>query len=118
MMRKLRSIGRRIRRRSSSEHSRVAAQSFDRINTDLIAAARRERGSFIRSFDEVSARSPENITVHTFCVKRAAELAERGAATCVRARMRDGVAYSQRRCAELGYEPYYMYKQKKCRRRL
>ena len=111
----LRSIG---RSHTAEEFFRAyesaAAQSFDCINTDLIAGLPGERGdSFIRSFDEVSALSPENITVHTFCVKRAAELAERGG--CYSRTGEDagrGVAYSQRRCAELGYEPYYMYKQK------
>ena len=111
----LRSIG---RSHTAEEFFRAyesaAAQSFDCINTDLIAGLPGERGdSFVRSFDEVSALSPENITVHTFCVKRAAELAERGG--CYSRTGEDagrGVAYSQRRCAELGYEPYYMYKQK------
>ena len=111
----LRSIG---RSHSAADFFRAYGlareQSFACINTDLIAGLPGESGdSFIRSFDEVSALNPENITVHTFCVKKAAELRVRG--DCYSRTGGDtgrGVAYSQRRCAELGYEPYYMYKQK------
>ena len=95
----------------------------DTITADKLRAAK--RGGVTRisinpqtTNDEVlrsigRRHTAQDIIVHTFCVKRAAELAERGG--CYSRTGEDagrGVAYSQRRCAELGYEPYYMYKQK------
>ena len=44
------------------------------INTDLIAGLPGDKfKTFARSFDQILALDPENITVHTFCVKKAAE---------------------------------------------
>ncbi len=90
------------------------------INTDLIAGL---PGSDFRRFagtvDEIVRLQPRNVTVHTYCVKRAAEFTERAAAGSL-----DGIysysgddtaaciEYSQRKLAEKGYLPYYLYRQK------
>lgn len=85
------------------------------INTDLIVGLPGDRFSgFSATFDEILRLSPENITVHTFCVKRAAEILRQDHRIY---NLRGGdagkcVDYSQIRAAEAGYVPYYMYRQK------
>lgn len=87
---------------------------FECINTDLIAGLPGESyDSFVRSMDTVSTLAPRNITVHTFCVKKSAEL--RGdSSSYSRTGTEAGreVAYSQLKAYSGGYIPYYMYKQK------
>ncbi len=85
------------------------------INTDLIAGLPGDRfATFSASFDGIMALHPENVTVHTFCVKKSAELRQAGADVYS---MRGGdtgkcVDYSQIQCIHEGYIPYYMYRQK------
>ncbi len=85
------------------------------INTDLIAGLPGDRFStFSASFDRIMELRPENVTVHTFCVKKSAELRQSGAQVYS---MRGGdagkcVDYSQIQCIHEGYVPYYMYRQK------
>lgn len=84
------------------------------INTDLIAGLPGDRfPTFAASFDQIIRLRPENITVHTFCVKRSSELRKSGDVYS----MRGGdtgkcVDYSQIKCIHEGYLPYYMYRQK------
>lgn len=90
------------------------------INTDLIAGLPgSDFGMFSKTVDEIAALSPENVTVHTYCVKRAAEFTEKAAegetlgiysysgGDTVRC-----VEYSQRILYDGGYKPYYLYRQK------
>ena len=85
------------------------------INTDLIVGLPGDTfRTFSATFDEILRLAPENITVHTFCVKRAAEILRQGSGVY---NLRGGdagkcVDYSQIRAAEDGYFPYYMYRQK------
>ena len=85
------------------------------INTDMIAGLPGDRFSiFSKSFDRIMELRPENVTVHTFCVKRSAELRQLGADIYS---IRGGdtgkcVDYSQIKCTREGYVPYYMYRQK------
>ncbi|MBQ9098387.1 MAG: coproporphyrinogen dehydrogenase HemZ [Clostridia bacterium] len=85
------------------------------INTDLIVGLPGDNfQSFAESYDKILALDPENITVHTFCVKKAAEILREGKRVY---NLRGGdagkcVDYSQIRAAEQGYHPYYMYRQK------
>ena len=85
------------------------------INTDLIAGLPGDSfKTFSASFDKILELRPENITVHTFCVKKSAELRQTGADIYS---MRGGdtgkcVDYSQIQCTHEGYLPYYMYRQK------
>jgi oxygen-independent coproporphyrinogen-3 oxidase len=84
------------------------------INTDLIVGLPGDRFStFARSFDKILELNPENITVHTFCVKKAADIVQQSdvysrqggdAGKCV--------DYTQIRAPKRGYVPYYMYRQK------
>ncbi len=87
---------------------------FSCINTDLIAGLPGESAdSFKRSFDTVLGLAPENITVHTFCVKKAADFAEQNSLYSRSGKdTGECISYSQKRSARAGYIPYYMYKQK------
>ncbi len=84
------------------------------INCDLIAGLPGESyPSFSKSVDAVIALAPENITVHTFCVKKSAQVRyeegifSKGGNDTVKS-----VDYSQLRLKNSGYKPYYMYRQK------
>ena len=85
------------------------------INTDLIAGLPGDNFKYFSStFDKIISLEPENITVHTFCVKKAADILTQNhnvysirggdAGKCV--------DYSQLRAQAAGYVPYYMYRQK------
>jgi oxygen-independent coproporphyrinogen-3 oxidase len=85
------------------------------INTDLIAGLPGDTPeSFAKSVDKIIALVPENITVHTFCVKKSADIKISGVSPY--SRIGDGVQksvdYSQQKTKEAGYIPYYMYRQK------
>ena len=85
------------------------------INTDVIAGLPSDDfSSFSASFDKIVALRPENITVHTFSVKKASD-ALRSFSHVYSVRGGDVgkcVDYSQIRSMHEGYSPYYMYRQK------
>ena len=84
------------------------------INTDLIAGLPGDTfQTFSESYDGILALRPENITIHTFCVKRSA--AFRQSADIYSMRGGDAgkcVDYSQIKAQQNGYKPYYMYRHK------
>ena len=86
------------------------------INTDLIIGLPGDNfKTFSATFDEILSLDPANITVHTFCVKKSAEILKNGSSVYS---MRGGdagkcVDYSQIKSSQAGYIPYYMYRQKK-----
>ena len=85
------------------------------INTDLIAGLPGEGyRSFSKSVDAVLALRPENFTVHTFCVKKAADVAKQGGDvySAPGGDVIKSVDYSQLKAKSYGYIPYYLYKQK------
>lgn len=85
------------------------------VNVDLIAGLPGDDfKTFAYTFDEVLRLRPENITVHTFCVKKSSELLRRDSNVFS---IRGGsvgkcVDYSQIKSDQAGYIPYYMYRQK------
>lgn len=85
------------------------------VNTDLIAGLPGDNFKyFSATFDKILSLDPDNITVHTFCVKKAAELLQQNKKIFS---LRGGdvgkcVDYSQIKSVEAGYLPYYMYRQK------
>ncbi len=85
------------------------------INTDLIVGLPGDSfKTFSSTFDRILALRPENITVHTFCIKKAADILRQGSQVYS---LRGGdagkcVDYSQLRSQQEGYLPYYMYRQK------
>ncbi|MGI6167707.1 MAG: coproporphyrinogen dehydrogenase HemZ [Eubacteriales bacterium] len=94
----------------------VARESGIRcVNTDLIAGLPGDRfATFSDSFDKILQLRPENITVHTFCVKKASEILKQGSHVYSRQGGDAGkcVDYSQIKSMQAGYKPYYMYRQK------
>ena len=85
------------------------------IKTDLIVGLPGDNfKTFSATFDKILALRPENITVHTFCVKKAADILHRGGQVYS---LRGGdagkcVDYTQLKASQEGYLPYYMYRQK------
>lgn len=86
---------------------------FSNINTDLIAGLPGETFEmFADSLDEVIELDPEDITVHSLCVKRAADFRQLNEKLTEAEEMNKMLAYTQKRMNETGREPYYMYRQK------
>ena len=86
---------------------------FSCINMDLIAGLPDETPEmFYYSLDEVIKLNPENITVHSMCVKRAADLNKKDIELQKAENMNKMLSYTQKRMSETKRIPYYMYRQK------
>ncbi len=86
---------------------------FKAINMDLIAGLPADSLSgFCRSLDTVAALEPANITVHTLALKKGADLFERRVALPTQKEVTQMVAYANETLRALGYQPYYLYRQK------
>ena len=112
----LENIGRRHTAAQTLEaYSLAKKRPFKCINMDLIAGLPGDdAGSFARTVDMITALEPENITVHTLSIKRAAGLNENGeeifsSANGEASRMLD---YAYGALETHGYLPYYLYRQK------
>ena len=85
------------------------------LNVDLIAGLPKDNFKmFSHTLDEIIRLDPENITVHTFCIKKSAEVLRQNSNIFS---LRGGdvgkcVDYSQIKTEQAGYIPYYMYRQK------
>ena len=112
----LREIGRRHTVEDFYRAFSIARESGVKdINVDLIAGLPGDDfKNFSETVDKIIELRPTNITVHTFCVKKASDalrnnsnvysLTGGDAAKCV--------SYSQLKSKFAGYRPYYMYRQK------
>ncbi len=86
---------------------------FKNINMDLIAGLPDETVEMFKySLDEVIKLNPENITVHSMCVKRAASLRLTDTMLAQAKDMNEMLSYTQKRMEETERKPYYMYRQK------
>lgn len=85
----------------------------ENINMDVIAGLPGETvEDFIYTIEEVLNQDPEDITVHTFALKRASRLKKQDYSikgNSVADRM---LEYAYGRLLEKGYHPYYLYRQK------
>lgn len=85
------------------------------VNVDLIAGLPGDSfKQFSSTVDRIIALEPQNVTVHTFCVKKSAEILRMNSHVYS---VRGGdagkcVDYSQIKLQQTGYIPYYMYRQK------
>ncbi len=85
------------------------------VNVDLIAGLPGDSfKQFSATMDKIIELEPENITVHTFCVKKSAEILRQNSHIYS---VRGGdagkcVDYSQIKIQQAGLIPYYMYRQK------
>lgn len=85
------------------------------INTDLIAGLPGDSfPGFSKSMDEIIRLAPENITVHTFSVKKSADILKSDSMIYSRTGgdTAKSVDYSQLQTALAEYLPYYIYRQK------
>ncbi|MBR7117215.1 MAG: coproporphyrinogen dehydrogenase HemZ [Clostridia bacterium] len=85
------------------------------INVDLIAGLPGDDfKSFSHTLDRIIKLEPTNITVHTFCVKKAADvLRDNGDVYSINGGdAAKSVSYAQINTKFAGYKPYYMYRQK------
>jgi len=82
--------------------------NFKTVNTDLIAGLKNESlEDFKYTIDKIIALKPENITVHTLSIKRAAELTFEDDKKNIANEMQK---YSLKALSD--YKPYYLYRQK------
>ena len=112
----LKEIGRHHTTEDFYRAYKIAKESGIRdINVDLIAGLPGDDfHNFSETVDKIIELDPTNITVHTFCVKKASDALKNNsniysvsggdAAKCV--------SYSQIKTKFAGYKPYYMYRQK------
>ncbi len=85
------------------------------INVDLIAGLPGDDfKNFSETVDRVIALEPTNITVHTFCVKKASDALKNNSSvySLSGGDAAKSVSYSQIKTKFAGYKPYYMYRQK------
>ena len=94
----------------------LAANSGIRdINTDLIVGLPGDNfKKYSASLDRIVELAPSNVTVHTFCFKRAADMTQKktGAFTPDVQAAAKCIQYSQLKLSNAEYSPYYMYRQK------
>ncbi|MBE6540989.1 MAG: coproporphyrinogen dehydrogenase HemZ [Ruminococcaceae bacterium] len=96
-----------------SAYDAARASGIKNINVDLIAGLPYDTTeSFVNTIDRVIALDPENITVHTFSVKRSSDFKSEGRFDPSSQIASESVAYSQKALTKNGYLPYYMYRQK------
>jgi len=98
-----------------SAYALAKQYNFKSINMDVIAGLPKESvAEFKHTIDAVTALSPENITVHTMSIKRAAKLnQERDFAELPENNdVTEMVRYAHSKLSTEGYEPYYLYRQK------
>ena len=88
---------------------------FRDINVDLIAGLPGDDfKNFSETVDKIIELGPTNITVHTFCVKKASDALRNNSSvySLTGGDAGKSVSYSQLKTKFAGYKPYYMYRQK------
>ena len=96
-----------------NRYREAEAAGFTAINMDLIAGLPKDSlDGFKDSLDKVAALNPANITVHTLALKKGADLFEGRVALPGVEDVTAMVAYANKTLRELGYKPYYLYRQK------
>lgn len=86
---------------------------FNNINMDLIAGLPGENFDMFKySLDKVVELDPEDVTVHSLCIKRAAAFRFSDYDLTDSDEMNKMLDYTQMRMRETNRSPYYMYRQK------
>lgn len=108
-------IGRRHTTRQSLQAFQLAREmGFSHINMDLIAGLPGEDLlMFDTSLNQALALNPESITVHTLSLKRASTLYREGLRQADDQQVGEMVSRAHTETAAKGYEPYYLYRQKR-----
>lgn len=112
----LKSIGRHHTVNDFFEAYKVVQNSNIKfVNTDLIAGLENDSfESFKNTVDNIIKLSPANVTVHSFSVKKSAQILKDNADIYKIADdyAIESVDYAYKALTDNGYEPYYMYRQK------
>ena len=112
----LRQIGRCHTSKEFFDAYELARKSgISHINTDLIAGLPDDTFiSFSKTVDGILSLSPDNLTIHTFCVKKAADILKEGENVYSRSGGDVGKSldYAYVCAKNRGYFPYYIYRQK------
>lgn len=88
------------------------AGDFD-VNMDLILGLADEgEEAFMRSLEAVMAMRPENLTVHNLSVKKGTRVKESQGTRVISRFHDDFFGKIRSRLSDVGYEPYYLYRQK------
>ena len=107
----LQAIGRNHTAEQVIEKFNMAKNDFS-VNMDLIAGLTGESvEDFKKSIDKAIELSPDNITVHTLCIKRGSYLAEEEKRLSGKS-VEEMVEYAHNALTKSGYKPYYLYRQK------
>ncbi len=112
----LRLIGRRHSVAQTKESFWLArSMGFDNINMDLIMGLPGETVEDVRrTMQELSELKPDNITVHSLAIKRAARLRmeKEQYAHLQMENTAETISLTAKYCREMGLLPYYLYRQK------
>ncbi len=104
-------LGRNHKAIEIEEKFALAKGTFD-INMDLIAGLPGESFlDFKYSLDKAISLSPEDITVHSLCIKKSSYLAQEESRV-KSDDVNEMIEYSYKTLAKFSYLPYYMYRQK------
>ena len=118
----LKEIGRRHTVKDFYRAYEIAKNSgIKDINVDLIAGLPGDDfRNFSETLDKIIELNPSNITVHTFCVKKASDALRKNSNIYSLAGhdAAKSVSYAQIKTKFAGYKPYYMYRQKNTVRNL
>ena len=94
-------------------YEEAQAAGFKAINMDLIAGLPGDTvDGFRHSLDTVATLNPANITVHTLALKKDADLFQKRENLPSAQDVTEMVAYATKKLSDLGYKPYYLYRQK------
>ncbi len=86
---------------------------FESINTDLIAGLTTETlESFKKSVQDVLSTGIDNVTVHTLCLKKSADIKKSSYGKPYSENIDEFINFSCNTCISHGFEPYYLYRQK------
>lgn len=106
------------RRHTAAQFYRAYEEAIRRgfcVNVDMIAGLPTEtEESFFETVDKLCALGPDNLTLHSLYIKRAADLKMKADAELKKISDRNGnmVRYCEKACENSGYLPYYLYRQK------
>ena len=104
-------LGRNHTAKEVEEKFNLAKGLFD-INMDLIAGLEGESfEDFKFSLDKAVSLNPDNITVHTLCIKKGSRLAQTEKYLSGEL-VSEMVEYAHKTLSGNGYSPYYLYRQK------
>lgn len=111
----LQNIGRKHSPEMTLEAFKMAREAgFDNINMDFIAGLPGDTyDSFRNSIDTAVSLNPENITIHTLALKRAANIVTKGETDSVCRETAKMLDYADSALHLEEYFPYYMYRQSK-----